>query len=1038
MFHGPNAGYLLDLYEQYCADPRAVDEVTRTFFATWTLGTAGATLQVVSTPAGAVLVEPSGNGGNGSNGGKGSVTGANGGTTSPALHQPSVAPNGNGQPLPPPPPRTNGNGATRLEAPPAEVHPAALPPRTSGLHTTKELHSPAQVGAPQAVLPSDIPEDYSSYPIPYVVGAARLVRLIREYGHLAARIDPLGSEPLDDPGLKLETHNLTEEILKALPPSVVRSSPDEHATNAYEAIQTLRTIYSGSLGYDFHHVKVYEERVWLREAAEGKRFFEGFDAAYCTEILERLTATECFERFLHQKFPGQKRFSLEGTDMLIPMLDALIHDAAGAVTHEVVIGMAHRGRLNVLAHTLGKPYSAIISEFQGTMDYNQATYLGYSGDVKYHLGARRAYQEGGVYEMPVTLVPNPSHLEFVNPVVEGRARAAQEMRGTRGEPVKDWRASLPVLIHGDAAFPGQGIVAETLNLSRLRGYHTGGSIHIILNNQVGFTTDWKDSRSTLYAGDLAKGFEIPVIHVNADDPVACIAAIRIAWAYRERFAKDFLIDLVGYRRWGHNEGDEPAYTQPEMYQIIANHPTVRAKWAQTLEQRGIIAAGVADEMVQRAMSRLERAYREVEKHGRTQATVAVPASALMRPPSAEPHSISFEQLKGLNESMLRLPEGFTVHPKLDRGVLQKRRAALETEGGIDWGHAELLAFAAILAEGTPIRLTGQDSERGTFTQRHAVLHDIHTGERFNSLQALPQARASFDVYNSPLSENAVLGFEYGYSIHAPDTLVLWEAQFGDFANGAQVIIDQFIVAGWAKWGQQPSLVMLLPHGYEGQGPEHSSARLERFLQLCADNNIRVANCTTAAQHFHLLRRQAATLRSDPRPLILMTPKKLLRHPRASSSAQDLTESRFQPVLPPEAGVSVTAPAQVTRLILCSGKVYVDLTSDARTNAPKPLPEGIAAARVEQLYPYPASEIEQLLQAYPNLTELVWLQEEPQNMGAWTYIQPLLRDNIARLKVAQLPTLRYVGRASAASPAEGTHHLHDVEQNRIVTEAITFA
>ncbi len=1018
LFHGPNAGYLLDLYEQYCTDPNAVDEVTRAFFATWTVGSPGSELRVATTTSGVALLEQRAGNGHTSYG------------------HPAVAPiaNGNGQPLPPPPPRTNGTASAPATS---TMHPAAQQPKVAGLHTTKELHSPAQVVAPPTVLPSDIPEDYSSYPIPYIVGAARLVRLIREYGHLSASIDPLGSPPPNDPGLQLETHNLTEEILKALPPTVVRSSPDSTATNAYEAVQTLRSIYCGSIGFDYHHVKVYEERVWLREAAEQGRFFEGFDSAYSIEVLERLTATEAFERYLHQKFPGQKRFSLEGTDVLIPMLDALIHDAAGAVTHEVVIGMAHRGRLNVLAHTLGKPYSAIISEFQGSAaDYNQATYLGYSGDVKYHLGARRAYQEGGVYEMPVTLVPNPSHLEFVNAVVEGRARAAQEIRNTRGEPIKDWRASLAVLIHGDAAFPGQGIVAETLNLSRLPGYHTGGTIHIILNNQIGFTTDWNESRSTLYAGDLAKGFEIPVIHVNADDPVACIAAMRIAWAYRERFAKDFLIDLVGYRRWGHNEGDEPAYTQPTMYKIIANHPTVRAQWAQTLELRGIINPGQADEMLATAMDRMERAYREVEKRGRTQATVAVPASALVRHPNAEPQAVSLEQLRGLNDSLLRVPEGFTIHPKLLRGVIEKRQKALDTEGGIDWGHAELLAFASILAEGTPIRLTGQDSERGTFTQRHAVLHDVETGEQFNSLQALPQARASFDIYNSPLSENAVLGFEYGYSIHAPDTLVLWEAQFGDFANGAQVIIDQFLVSGWAKWGQQPSLVLLLPHGYEGQGPEHSSARLERFLQLCADDNIRVVNCTTAAQYFHLLRRHAATLRSDPRPLIVMAPKKLLRHPRASSSAHDLTDSRFHPVLPAEDSISVTPPEAVRRLILCSGKVYVELTSDARTNAPKPLPTGIAAVRIEELYPFPSEDLARVLHSYPNVQEVIWLQEEPQNMGAWTYINSLLRATLERTHPSAAVPLRYVGRAPAASTAEGTHHLHDVEQNRLLSEALT--
>ncbi|NJK81956.1 MAG: 2-oxoglutarate dehydrogenase E1 component [Chloroflexaceae bacterium] len=1029
-FHGPNEGYLLDLYERYCEDPSAVDEVTRQFFATWSLAPNGAQIQVVSEPAGPRLI------------GKGNGNGTNG-AASPALPAASVT---NGTASKPATALSNGNGnatvpVSRIPALTAEqrTHPASIvEARPSGRMPSKEHHSlGSDSGETPPVLPSDIPDDFSQlYPIPYIVGTARLVRLIREYGHLSAQLDPLGSPPPDDPGLQLATHKLTEDILRALPPTAVRSLQDPTATNALEAIHSLRRIYCGPIGYDYHHVKVYEERVWLRETAESGRFLNGFDNGYMREVLERLTAVETFERFLHQKFIGQKRFSLEGNDVLIPMLDALIHDAAGAITHEVVIGMAHRGRLNVLAHILGKPYSAILSEFQGAAaDYNQATYLGYTGDVKYHLGARRAYQEGGVYEMPVTLVPNPSHLEFVNAVVEGRARAAQEIRGTRGLPIKDWRASLPVLIHGDASFPGQGVVAETLNLSQLHGYATGGTIHIIINNQIGFTTDWRDSRSTLYAGDLAKGFEIPVIHVNADDAVACITAIRIAWAYRERFAKDFMIDLIGYRRWGHNEGDEPNYTQPDMYRIIEAHPTVREQWEQTLLLRGVISENEAEEIRKAAWNRMERALREVERRGRTEAMVAVPASALVRHPDAEPQQVTIEQLTGLNDTLLKLPEGFQPHSKLERSVLERRRKALTVEGGIDWGHAELLAFATILAEGTPIRITGQDTERGTFSQRHLVLHDPHTGERYNPLHAMPQSKASFAIYNSPLSENAVLGFEYGYSVHAPDTLVLWEAQFGDFANGAQVIIDQFIVSGWAKWGQQPSLVLLLPHGYEGQGPEHSSARLERFLQLCADGNIRVANCTTAGQYFHLLRRQAATLRSEPRPLIVMTPKKLLRHPRAASSAHDLTNGHFRPVLPAEPGISDTPPEEVKRLIFGSGKVYVDLTSDGRTNKPKALPHGIVAARIEELYPFPADAVEAVLQSYPNLQEVIWLQEEPINMGGWTFVQPRLQAAIDRLKVQQSISLRYVGRPESASPAEGVHHLHDVEQNRLLTEAV---
>jgi 2-oxoglutarate dehydrogenase E1 component len=812
----------------------------------------------------------------------------------------------------------------------------------------------------------------------------------------------------------------------------VQSALAEGTSNALEAVEQLRQVYSGSIGYDDEHVQIDEERQWLRDAAESRRFFAGFDADYQREILGRLTEVESFERFLHQTFLGQKRFSIEGNDTLIPMLDSIIHLAAVADTHEVVIGMAHRGRLNVLAHILGKPYSAILAEFQGPNHYNRGTYTGWTGDVKYHLGARKAYRESDVYEMPLTLVPNPSHLEFVNPVAEGRARAAQEHRNRPGEPTKDPKAALPILIHGDASFTGQGIVAETLNLSRLAGYQTGGTIHIITNNQIGFTTGTRDARSTLYASDLAKGFEIPIVHVNADDPLACIAVARMAWEYCDHFEKDFMIDLVGYRRWGHNEGDEPAYTQPRMYEIISNHPTVRQLWAEELVRQGVITEEKVNSMLQNAQKRLQRALQEVEKRGRIEATVAVSVSSLLHRPVTETPIWTREQLLELNQELLASPESFNMHPKLERS-LQRRISSIEQGRSIDWAHAESLAFATILAEGTPIRFTGQDTERGTFSQRHLVLHDHITGERHVPLQALPQATASFAVYNSPLSESATLGFEYGFSIHAPDTLVIWEGQFGDFANGAQVIIDQFIVSGYAKWGQQPSLVMLLPHGYEGQGPDHSSGRMERFLQLAADNNIRVVNCTTAAQYFHLLRRQANQLQSDPRPLIVMTPKSLLRHPMAASSLQDLAGGRFLPLLIPE--LDHATADDVTRLIMCSGKVYVDLMGRKRQENAPPLPKNVVAARLEELYPLPVTEIEALINWYPNLQEIIWLQEEPANMGAWNYVRSRLRELIHGLKLRNPIAIRYCGRAESASTAEGSHEQHESEQERILREAV---
>lgn len=912
-FHGPNAGYLMELYERYLADPNTVDEAARALFAQWAA---------------------------------------------------------------------------------AENASAATAENTLDVTRT--------------------------------VGAARLIRYIRELGHLAARIDPLGSDPPGDPGLELVTHGVTLEDLAALPADIVRGPVVAASQNAAEGVEKLRQVYSGPLGYETDHIQNYEERNWIRESAESRRFFMDFDAERQRELLDRLTEVETFERFLHKTFPSQKRFSLEGTDMVIPMIDAIIRNAAAAGTREVVIGMAHRGRLNVLAHILGKPYSSILTEFL-TPDYTKDTYLGWTGDVKYHLGARKAYRDSGIDEMPITLAPNPSHLEFVNPVIIGRARAAQEKRTRPGYPYEDEKESLAIILHGDAAFPGQGVVAETLNMSGLVGYHIGGTIHIILNNQIGFTTTTGDSRSTLYASDLARGFEIPVVHVNADAPEACVAVARMASSYRETFEKDFLIDLVGYRRWGHNEGDEPEFTQPMMYEQIRNHTSVRELWARELERRGLVTRDEAQARVDAITNRLQQAVDLVRERQRLSADAPPapapkpPATPMRTPVYAKP--VTAQKLVELNEALLDWPAQFAPHPKLER-TLQKRRQSIQDVGGIDWGHAESLAFAAILGDATPIRLSGQDSERGTFSQRHLVLHDLKTGERFLPLHRIPQARASFAVYNSPLSENGVLAFEYGYSTHAPDALVLWEAQYGDFANGAQVIIDQFIVSGRAKWAQDPALVLLLPHGYEGNGPEHSSARLERFLQLCATDNIRVANPTTAAQYFHLLRYQAASLPIHPRPLVVMTPKSLLRNARAGSSLSELADTRFQPVL--TLGDAAPPPEEVSRLVLCSGKVAIDLLASGELEKAG---GSVDLVRLEMLYPFPAEELQAQLARYPHLQEVVWMQEEPQNMGAWSYVAPRLRQIVD----AALP-IQYVGRAESASPAEGLHSAHASEQKRILLAA----
>src|SRR5919202_829830 len=710
--------------------------------------------------------------------------------------------------------------------------------------------------------------------------------------------------------------------------------------------------------------------------------------------------------------------------MVVPMLNRVIRSAADVGTPVATLGMAHRGRLNVLAHVMDKPYSKIFGEFQQPERGEQSSAAGrpgdaWVGDVKYHLGIRgfQLSDREADEEVFIHLAPNPSHLEHVNPVVEGMARASQEERKEAGPPRQDEQACLPILLHGDAAFPGEGVSAETLNLSRLPGYRTGGTIHIITNNQLGFTTERQDARSTTYASDLAKGFEIPVVHVNADDPEACMGAVRMAYAYREEFHKDFMIDLIGYRRFGHNEGDEPAYTQPKMYEIIRDHPTVREIWAAELERRGIIEEGEAGEMVEEILSKMQEIHKAPSEEFTDEDVVTdEPHTPLVEIPET---AVAAERLVELNEAMLERPEGFRPNSKLER-LFQKTRGKLGD--GIDWAHAEALAFASLLEDGVPIRLTGQDTERGTFSQRHAVQHDEETGEAYVPLQNIPQAKASFVSHNSPLSEIAVIGFEFGYTLNARDALVLWEAQYGDFANVGQPMIDQFIVSGQAKWGQTSGLVLLLPHGYEGQGPEHSSARLERYLQLAAHENVRVANLTTAAQYFHLLRAQAA-LKDDKRPLIIMTPKSLLRHPMAASKLEDLSEGAFWPVLDDEEAHQ--RAESVERLILCSGKIFTELAgSEFREEA-----VDTAIARIELLYPFPEDRVREALDGYPNLREILWVQEEPKNMGAWAFIEPRLRE----LTGGELP-VRYIGKPPRPSPAQGSAKFHKQEHAGIVREA----
>jgi 2-oxoglutarate dehydrogenase E1 component len=858
-----------------------------------------------------------------------------------------------------------------------------------------------------------------------VVGATKWVRHIRDFGHMAAQLDPLGSEPPGDPTLDPGFYRVSEEDLEDLPPALIVGGPiGERASNGREAADELRRVYCETTGYDFGHVHTPDERFWLREAVESREFYRKMEGEGAKRLLGRLTRVDAFEKFLHRTFLGQKRFSVEGVDMVVPMLNDLTQKAADDGIPEMVLGMAHRGRLNVLAHVLDKPYKKIFSEFQQpekgeTSAAADSSGEAWVGDVKYHLGIRgfQLSDEEADQRVLINLAPNPSHLEHVNPVVEGMARAAQEERDEPGLPKRYRETSLPVLIHGDAAFPGEGVSAETLNLSRLPGYQSGGTIHIITNNQIGFTTEKRDARSTTYASDLAKGFEIPVVHVNADDPEACLAAIRMAYAYRTRFHKDFVIDLIGYRKYGHNEGDEPTYTQPKMYEIIRDHPSVRELWAEELERRGVIEEGEADRMFEEIRSQMEKALKEPKDEGiEDEAVVAdEPYTPLVEIPET---GVPAERLEALNSAMLERPEGFTPNQKLDR-MMQKSRGDLSS---IDWAHAEALAFASLLEDGTPIRLTGQDTVRGTFSQRHAGLFDARTGEPYIPLQHIPQANASFAVYNSPLSEIAVLGFEYGYTLNAPEALVLWEAQYGDFANVAQPMIDQFIVSGQAKWGQTSGLVLLLPHGYEGQGPEHSSARLERYLQLAANENVRIANLTTAAQYFHLLRAQAM-LKDHKRPLIVMAPKSLLRHPLAASSLEELAEGRFSCVIDDEDASGNREG--IERLILCSGKIYTELAvSEARERD-----ESTAVARVELLYPFPEEEIRSVVEGYPNLREVVWVQEEPKNMGAWFFVEPRLREMFGD----ELP-IRYVGKPARPSPAQGSARFHKQEHAEIVRRA----
>ncbi len=843
-------------------------------------------------------------------------------------------------------------------------------------------------------------------------GAGALMAAIRRYGHYAVPIDPLGSPPHGAAELTPEYHGITEADLSDVPAAALGEA---HGTAA-DVVTRRRAWYQGALGYEFVHVSDEHERLWLRRQIEQGTFLTPLDAEEKRALLRRLAEVDGFERFLGLAFVNAKRFSIEGVDALVPMLDAMIAGAVRSGASTVVLGMAHRGRLNVLRHVMGKPTADLLAEFAGERvapDPNR------SGDVKYHLGYRARRDVNGT-AVDLELVPNPSHLELVNPVMMGAARALQ--RNPQHPHERDEASVLPICVHGDAAFPGEGVVAETFNLALLRGYRVGGTLHLITNNQVGFTTDPIDARSTHYASDLAKGFEVPIVHVNADDLEACIHAVRLALLYRERFRKDFLIDLVGYRRHGHNEADQPAFTQPTMYELIRHHPPAYDVWAARLVRERVIGEDDVQAIRQAVSDELGAVYQAV------QAKAASPAGGAgeERPPRFEqPETgVPAERLVALNDEMLTWPAGFTLHHTLQR-TLARRKDGLQTSA-IDWGHAEALAFGSLVEDGTGVRLSGQDAERGTFSHRQAVLHDAKTGETYVPLAHLTHGKAPFRIYNSPLSELAVMGFEFGFSVVAPRDLVLWEAQYGDFANVAQPIVDQFLSAGHSKWGQDAGLVLLLPHGYEGQGPEHSSARLERYLQLTAEENMSVAYPSTPAQYFHVLRRQA--MRRVRRPLVLMQPKSLLRLPAAMSALDELSGGQFRPVIDDPA--TAANRGAVRRIVFCTGKLYYDLLDAGAPGADR---AGVALVRVEELAPWPHEAVAAVVDAYPNIEDVVWAQEEPRNMGAWTYVSPRLRASTG----TQL-AVRYVGRPERASPAEGYSSVHAAEQARIVNDALTLA
>jgi len=906
--------------------------------------------------------------------------------------------NGGGKPITT---TANGNGHAAVAAAPAPAPvPALLQPSVTGGMTLADLALAQIMGLQSRV--------------------DRTVYAFRLRGHLLAQLDPLGRprpalSHVADIGMVNRNHFSELELQQYVDPSDV--FPDK-PVKLRDLMDRLRRTYALHVGVEFMPLQDSNRRRWLQPRMEHRENQLDPTVEQQRHILTKLSYAECFESFLHTKYVGAKRFSLDGGESLVPMIDVMLEDGAKLGLKEVVIGMAHRGRLNVLCNILGKSPDQIFSEFEGPDDAHG--YLN-RGDVKYHQGFSSDFVTQTGLKVHLSLAFNPSHLEAVDPVVVGRVRAKED----RFEDPERGRV-VPLLIHGDAAFAGQGVVTETLNLSQLPGYNVGGTVHIVLNNQVGFTTDPEESRSSIYCTAAAQMLDVPVFHVNGDDPEACVHVMKLAIQYRQEFKSDVVIDLVCFRRYGHNEADEPTFTQPKMYELIKAHPTVRQLYANQLIAQGRITKEEAEQVRADVMKELQEAHARVKEHSALKEPSAMEGlwktfrggadRDITQPETGVPR----EKLSQLLERLAFVPEDFHPHPKIGT-FLERRRAMGRGEQLLDWSAGETLGYAALLADGFNVRLTGQDTERGTFTHRHAVLHDVKTGGRYVPLEHLAKAQGTFQVYNSPLSELGCLGFEYGYSLDCPDCLVVWEAQFGDFVNGAQVIIDQFIVAAERKWRRLSGITLLLPHSYEGQGPEHSSARLERFLQLCGDDNIQVCYPTTPAQMFHVLRRQM--VRPARKPLVVMSPKSLLRRPEAVSPLEDLASGRFQRVLPDQANLD---GAKVDRVLLCTGKVYFDLAAERARR----VEERVAIVRLEQLYPFPREELAAELGRFPSARELVWVQEEPKNMGAWQFVFPLLQE------MASSRALSFVGRDAAASPATGFHEAHELEQHRIVEDALS--